>query len=160
MALTGSGYPVWMLCALCGADDTKVIDSRPADQGGSIRRRRECLRCHSRFTTYERAEAVLLVRKRNGHIEPFQTEKVRRGLEYALADRPIAEGSLETMVEEIEQAARAAGPVVESDIIGRAVLLRLRSLDDVAYLRFASVYKDFQEVGDFEREMATLDLTD
>ncbi len=151
------GYPVRMLCLLCGADDTKVIDSRPADQGGSIRRRRECLGCHSRFTTYERAEAVLLVRKRDGHIEPFQTEKVRRGLDYALADRPVAHGALESMVEEIEQSARAAGPVIESDVIGRAVLQQLRVLDDVAYLRFASVYKDFKEVGDFEREMASLD---
>ncbi len=155
--MAGAGYPVPMLCPLCGADDTRVIDSRPADQGGSIRRRRECLACHSRFTTYERAEAVLLVRKRHGQIEPFQTEKVRRGLEYALADRPIATGSLESMVEEIELRARAAGPVVESDVIGRAVLGQLRAVDDVAYIRFASVYKDFQEVGDFEREMASLD---
>ncbi len=147
-----------MLCPLCGADDTKVIDSRPADQGGSIRRRRECLACHSRFTTYERAEAVLLVRKRHGRIEPFQTEKVRRGLEYALADRPIPTGSLETMIEEIELRARAAGPVVDSDLIGRAVLDQLRAADEVAYLRFASVYKDFKEVGDFEREMASLDV--
>lgn len=116
--------------------------------------------CHSRFTTHERAEAVLLVRKRNGHIEPFQTEKVRRGLEFALADRPLAEGSLESIVEEIEQGARAAGPVIDSDLVGREVLAQLRLVDDVAYLRFASVYKDFKEVGDFEREMASLDTPD
>ena len=85
-----NGYAPGMFCPLCGSADTKVVDSRPADQGASIRRRRECLSCHSRFTTYERAEAVLLVRKRDGAIEPFQTEKVRRGLERALTDRPVA----------------------------------------------------------------------
>jgi transcriptional repressor NrdR len=146
-----------MLCPLCGSSDTKVVDSRPADQGASIRRRRECLGCHSRFTTYERAEAVLLVRKRDGVIEPFQTEKVRRGLERALTDRPVDANDVDVMVEEVELAARAAGPVIESDVVGRAVLEQLRGADEVAYLRFASVYKDFQVAADFEREVAALD---
>ncbi len=146
-----------MLCPLCGSSDTKVVDSRPADQGASIRRRRECLGCHSRFTTYERAEAVLLVRKRDGVIEPFQTEKVRRGLERALTDRPVDANDVDVMVEEVELAARAAGPVIESDVVGRAVLEQLRGADEVAYLRFASVYKDFQVAADFEREVAALE---
>lgn len=146
-----------MLCPLCGSSDMKVVDSRPADQGASIRRRRECLGCHSRFTTYERAEAVLLVRKRDGVIEPFQTEKVRRGLERALTDRPVDANDVDVMVEEVELAARAAGPVIESDVVGRAVLEQLRGADEVAYLRFASVYKDFQVAADFEREVAALD---
>lgn len=146
-----------MLCPLCGADDTRVVDSRPADQGASIRRRRACGACGSRFTTYERAEAVLLVRKRDGQIEPFQTAKVRRGFEFALADRPIAADALDGMVERVEQHARAAGPVVESDVIGRAVLAELRGADEVAYVRFASVYKEFQGLSDFERELAGLE---
>lgn len=154
---TPDGYPPGMFCPLCGSGDTKVVDSRPADQGASIRRRRECLSCNSRFTTYERAEAVLLVRKRDGAIEPFQTEKVRRGLERALTDRPVAAETVALMVEEVELAARAAGPVIESDVVGRAVLDQLRSADEVAYLRFASVYKDFQDAADFEREVAALD---
>ncbi len=146
-----------MLCPLCGADDTRVVDSRPADQGASIRRRRACGACGSRFTTYERAEAVLLVRKRDGQIEPFQTAKVRRGFEFALADRPIAADALDGMVERVEHHARAAGPVVDSDVIGRAVLAELRAADEVAYVRFASVYKEFQGLSDFERELAGLE---
>jgi transcriptional repressor NrdR len=146
-----------MLCPLCGADDTRVVDSRPADQGASIRRRRACGTCGSRFTTYERAEAVLLVRKRDGQIEPFQTAKVRRGFDFALADRPIAADALDGMVERVEQHARAAGPVVDSDVIGRAVLAELRAADEVAYVRFASVYKEFQGLSDFERELAGLE---
>lgn len=146
-----------MLCPLCGADDTRVVDSRPADQGASIRRRRACGACGSRFTTYERAEAVFLVRKRNGQIEPFQTAKVRRGFDFALADRPISVDDLDGMVERVEQHARAAGPVVDSDVIGRAVLAELRAADEVAYVRFASVYKEFQGLSDFERELAGLE---
>lgn len=146
-----------MLCPLCGGSDIRVIDSRPAESGAAIRRRRACGDCGSRFTTYERAESVLLVRKRNGAIEPFQTSKVRRGLEFALVDRPAAIDGLEGMVERIEAAMRERGPVVESDAVGRAVLDELRAADEVAYLRFASVYKDFQGASDFERELAGLD---
>jgi len=147
-----------MLCPLCGGSDSRVVDSRPADQGAAIRRRRSCGVCGSRFTTYERAESVLLVRKRDGSIEPFQTGKVRRGLEYALVDRPGAGEGLDGMVERIELAVRALGPVVDADAIGRCVLDELRSADEVAYLRFASVYKEFREASDFSRELAGLDL--
>jgi transcriptional repressor NrdR len=141
-----------MFCPLCGGAETRVVDSRPADQGAAIRRRRGCTGCGSRFTTYERAEAVMLVRKRDGHVEPF-----RRGFEFALADRPIDTEALDGMVERVEQAARADGPVVDSDLIGRAVLDELRQSDEVAYLRFASVYKEFQGISDFERELAGLE---
>lgn len=146
-----------MFCPLCGGADTRVVDSRPADQGASIRRRRACPDCDSRFTTYERAEAVALVRKRDGRVEPFQTAKVRRGFEFALADREAAAEGLDSMVERVEQVARSEGPVIDSDVIGRAVLDELRAADEVAYLRFASVYKDFQGASDFERELAGLD---
>lgn len=154
---TPVGYPLGMLCPLCGGSDSRVIDSRPAESGAAIRRRRACGECGSRFTTYERAESVLLVRKRDGAIEPFQTSKVRRGLEFALAGRPAAVEGLEGMVERIESGIRELGPVVASDAIGRAVLDELRAADEVAYLRFASVYKDFQEASDFERELAGLE---
>jgi transcriptional repressor NrdR len=146
-----------MFCPLCGGAETRVVDSRPADQGAAIRRRRACGACGSRFTTYERAEAVMLVRKRDGRVEPFQTAKVRRGFEFALADRPIDAEALDGMVERVEQAARADGPVIDSDLIGRAVLDELRQADEVAYLRFASVYKEFQAISDFERELAGLE---
>ena len=148
-----------MQCPFCSLHDTKVVDSRPADQGSSIRRRRECLGCERRFTTYERIDAQLMVRKRTGGLEPVRIEKLRRGLESALADRPVAEGALDEMVARIEQAAQAHAPVVDSDEIGREVLQNLREADQVAYLRFASVYKDFQGASDFEREMAALEST-
>ncbi len=146
-----------MRCPFCDNDDTRVIDSRPAESGSAIRRRRTCEECSQRFTTYERAEARLMVRKRSGELEPFQPDKLRRGLESALADRPVPEGAVDAMLEDILKTARAEFPVVESDVIGRGVLSALRATDEVAYLRFASVYKDFQGARDFEREMAELD---
>ncbi len=97
-----------------------------------------------------------MVRKRSGRTEPFRTDKLRRGLEYALADRPAGSGALEELVDGIEAALRSVGTVVTSDEIGREVLNRLRALDEVAYLRFASVYKEFEGAGDFEREVAAL----
>jgi transcriptional repressor NrdR len=149
-------YAWLMLCPLCGGAETKVLDSRPADQGGSIRRRRECVTCTSRFTTYERAEAVLLIKKRSGKVEPFQTLKVRQGFEFALADRPIGSGQLDAMVERVERSARTLGSVIDSETVGLLVLDNLKGADQVAYLRFASVYKHFQGAEDFEREMAEL----
>ena len=149
-------YAWLMLCPLCGGSETKVVDSRPADQGGSIRRRRECAACASRFTTYERAEAVLLIKKRAGSVEPFQTQKVRQGFEFALAGRRIELGQLDTMVESVEKSARGLGPVIDSETVGLLVLDKLREADQVAYLRFASVYKHFEGPEDFEREMVEL----
>ncbi len=145
-----------MQCPFCGSIDTRVVDSRPAEHGRSIRRRRECEACGDRFTTYERTESLLMVRKRSGRTEPFRTDKLRRGLENALADRPVGEGALDDLVDGIEADLRAIGTVVTSDEIGREVLSRLRALDEVAYLRFASVYKEFEGARDFEREMAAL----
>lgn len=146
-----------MHCPYCLATDTRVVDSRPAEQGTSIRRRRECEACNQRFTTYERSEPQLIVLKRSGSREPFQAAKLRRGLESALADRPAALDALDTLVADIERALLQVGPLVDSDEIGRSVLEHLKDIDEVAYLRFASVYKDFQGASDFEREMAELD---
>lgn len=148
-----------MRCPLCGADNTRVIDSRPAEAGHAIRRRRTCEDCGDRFTTYERTEAAIQVRKRSGRVEPFMAEKLRRGIESALADRPVSDRRRLDIVVSIEQTLRSMGSPVGSDDIGRLVLEHLREVDEVAYLRYASVYKEFQGARDFEREMASLEDT-
>lgn len=147
-----------MLCPYCGTEEDKVVDSRTAEEGRSIRRRRECLGCGRRYTTFERAEEVpLLVAKRNGDEEPFDIEKVVTGIRMAVKNRPVTEAEVTSLAEDVEEAMRAdpRRPLPSSEI-GREVLERLRDLDDVAYLRFASVYKDFQELDDFERELGVL----
>lgn len=145
-----------MLCPFCANDDTRVIDSRPVDSGSAIRRRRVCEACGLRFTTYERADVPLIVRKRDGRLEPFEIDKLRNGMGHALADRPVDEKVKEQMVRAIREEAEGHGRVVTSDDIGRAVLEQLAAVDHVAYLRFASVYKEFEGTGDFERELAEL----
>jgi transcriptional repressor NrdR len=146
-----------MQCPFCASSRTRVIDSRPIEDGSAIRRRRLCEVCENRFTTYERSMVPLVVRKRDGRLEPFLVEKVRAGFESALADRPVTRKRLEAMIADVEAAARSHGSRVDSDDIGRAVLAQLREVDQVAYLRFASVYKEFQGAQDFEREMAALE---
>lgn len=149
-----------MQCPTCGASENRVIDSRPAEEGGAIRRRRECEACNSRFTTYERIEPQLMVRKRNGRLEAFSSTKLASGVSAALADRPVSGSQVEALIAEVEDALRSNGSQVTSEDIGREVLDRLRALDEVAYLRFASVYKEFQGAADFEKEMAELDSAD
>ena len=129
-----------------------------AEEGRAIRRRRECLNCNRRFTTFERAEeAPILVRKRNDVEEPFDRQKIVSGLISACKNRPVTLEAIEQLAEEVEEAMRSQPlrPVPTAEI-GREVLERLRDFDDVAYLRFASVYKDFQELTDFERELGSL----
>lgn len=138
--------------------EDKVVDSRLAEDGGAIRRRRECLECGRRYTTYERAEEVpLIVVKRNDEQEPFNRAKIIDGLKRATKNRPVADSDLTALAEDVEETVRDMGirPVPSAEI-GRLVLDRLQLLDDVAYLRFASVYKDFQELTDFERELGRL----
>jgi transcriptional repressor NrdR len=149
-----------MLCPSCGAADTRVIDSRPAENGAAIRRRRECEVCGHRFTTYERLEPQLMVLKRSGRLEPYSPAKLASGISAALADRPVSGSDVEAVVDEIEDAVALAGPQVTSEEIGRLVLDHLRELDEVAYLRYASVYKEFQGAADFEKEMAELEAAD
>ncbi len=145
-----------MRCPFCGDNDDKVVDSRPADDGGAIRRRRECLACHRRYTTYERVEELpLLVRKRSGAVEPFDAMKLMAGIERAVSNRVDAEVVAEIVVA-IEDDLRTLGNEVRSEAVGMAVLDRLRGIDPVAYLRFASVYKGFDDVADFEREVGEL----
>ncbi|HEX2405489.1 MAG TPA: ATP cone domain-containing protein, partial [Acidimicrobiia bacterium] len=110
-----------MLCPVCGAPSTRVVDSRPAEGGQSIRRRRECEGCDQRFTTYERLEPQLMVRKRNGRLEPFSAPKLAAGIAAALADRPVSGSSIDRLVEEVEASFHAAGSQVSSEEIGREV---------------------------------------
>jgi transcriptional repressor NrdR len=146
-----------MRCPHCGAEDTRVIDSRPAEAGAAIRRRRACETCEGRFTTYERRETSMLVRKRSGALEAFAPEKIRAGVANALADRPVTDGALDGLVAGVEAMVRAHGSPVPTADIGHWVLEALRPLDEVAYLRFASVYKEFEGASDFEKEMAALE---
>lgn len=146
-----------MRCPYCDSEDTRVVDSRPVEGGAAIRRRRACENCENRFTTYERQQATLVVSKRDGARQPFDPLKVEAGLTAAIADRPVPGGTVERMVRQIVAWAEDRGPVVSSEEIGARVLEALRSVDEVAYLRFASVYKDFSGAGDFEREMAELE---
>lgn len=147
-----------MRCPYCHGGDDKVVDSRSADDGVAIRRRRECLACRRRFTTYERIEELaLVVRKRSAVVEPFDAEKVADGVRKAAANRPaVDEPAVAALVTAVEEQMRAVGPEVSSEEVGLAILDRLRDADDVAYLRFASVYKGFEEVADFEREAQML----
>lgn len=146
-----------MRCPKCQADDTKVIDSREAEDGTVIRRRRSCVACQQRFTTYERFEEVpLVVVKSNGQREPFDRAKVVAGLTAACKGRPVSAEQIDQLGEVIEETARLQGPEVSSSEIGLEVLDRLRHLDEVAYLRFASVYKGFDAAADFQRELVLL----
>jgi transcriptional repressor NrdR len=147
-------------CPYCQADDDKVVDSRPLDDGAAVRRRRECLGCGRRFTTHERiVELPLMVVKRSGLKEPFEREKLADGIRRAIAGRAVAAAAVEEALASIEEDARAAGPEVPTEMLGMAVLERLRVLDDVSYLRFASVYKGFADAADFEREAVALRKT-
>jgi transcriptional repressor NrdR len=146
-----------MRCPWCGASDTKVVDSRPAEEGGAIRRRRACDACGRRFTTFERAYGVgLRVIKRDGAKEPYDREKVAAGIRKAIKNRPVTEAEVADLTRRIEERLRRKGPEVTTQEVGVEVLAELRRLDEVAYLRFASVYKDFQEVTDFERELGLM----
>jgi len=146
-----------MQCPTCGTDDTRVIDSRPAEGGTAIRRRRECEECQHRFTTYERRDQALIVRKRDGRAEPFSSAKVVAGLSRALVGRSVAPTALDDLAGDVEAFALARTPEVTSQAIGQRVLELLRELDEVAYLRFASVHKEFKGLDDFEREVAALE---
>ena len=146
-----------MRCPYCQSDDDKVVDSRSADHGASIRRRRECLACTQRFTTYERVEEVVVwIRKRSGSVEPFDALKLVAGIERAASGR-IEQDGVHQLVQAVEEHLRGLGSEVGSDAIGVAVLERLRAVDQVAYLRFASVYKGFEDAADFARELGELD---
>ena len=146
-----------MRCPYCRHSDSRVVDSREADDGALIRRRRACPECGRRFTTVE--EAVLAIVKRSGVTEPFSRLKVMSGVRKACQGRPVDEDSIALLAQRVEEAIRARGAAeVPSHEVGLAILGPLRELDEVAYLRFASVYRSFDSLTDFEREIASLRL--
>jgi transcriptional repressor NrdR len=147
-------------CPYCQSMDDKVIDSRMADAGAATRRRRECLACGRRYTTFERVEELqLFVVKRSGIREPFDRSKILDGIRRAAKNRPISEDDITAVATGVEDEVREMGPEVGSEVVGKAVLDGLRALDPVTYLRFASVYKGFEDLTDFEREVGLLQKT-
>lgn len=147
-----------MKCLDCDYLDSKVIESRDVDDGGNIRRRRQCLRCGYRFTTYERAEMPnLVVRKKDGRRELFDRDKVATGIYRACEKRPVSIELVSEVIAQIEREVRSRGESeVASDAIGELVMAKLMALDDVAYVRFASVYRSFTDLGAFEAEVSRL----
>jgi len=145
-------------CPFCGADDTKVIDSRLVAEGDAIRRRRECLTCGERFTTFETAELVMpRIVKSNGIREPFDDDKLRRGMQRALEKRPVSVEQIDSALNRIKHELRSTGErELPSRMVGEAVMRELRKMDGVAYVRFASVYRDFQDVSEFQEEIQKL----
>ena len=146
-----------MRCPFCAADDDRVVDSRLAEDGVAIRRRRECSNCSQRYTTFERIEEIgLYVLKRSGDREPFDRGKILRGVRSAAKNRPVDEEVLEALVTAIDESMRLLNRDVTSEEVGMATLEALRDVDDVAYVRFASVYKGFEDTDDFAREIGML----
>jgi len=147
-----------MRCPFCGFDETKVVDSRMSESQDAIRRRRECLGCSERFTTYERREETpLMVVKKDGTAEPFDRSKLMRGLMVATAKRGVSIEQLDALITDIEgELHNSFRYEVESSQVGDMVLMRLRDLDKVAYVRFASVYKEFQDLDEFTSELKAL----
>lgn len=144
-----------MQCPTCKNNGSKVIDSRPSDDGKSIRRRRECEQCGTRFTTFERTEqSAILVVKKNGNREEFSREKLLRGIRRACEKRPIPAEVQESVVSQVERQIRDDGKSeVDSTEIGKYVMDQLAHIDDVAYIRFASVYREFKDIGVFMEEV-------
>ncbi len=143
-----------MRCPSCGGLEDRVVDSRAADDGSTIRRRRQCEHCSTRFTTFERiGDVALVVVKRNGRREPYERDKVRVGLRAACKGRDIDAAVLESLLTRVEDGLAVRGGEVESAQVGALVLEELRRIDGVAAVRFASVYKGFQDPEDFEREI-------
>ena len=147
-----------MKCPYCGFDESKVIDSRPVEEGDSIRRRRECLKCEKRFTTYEKIESVpIMVIKKDKSREPFNREKLMSGLLKACEKRPVPTDKLEALTNEIENIiANTMEREITTSQIGELVMDKLKSLDEVAYVRFASVYRQFKDISTFMKELNSL----
>ena len=137
-----------MYCPFCSATDTKVIDSRLVSDGHQVRRRRECLACHERYTTFESAELVMpRIIKRDGSREPFNEDKMRNGLLRALEKRPVGTEEMELSINKLKSQLRATGErEVSSEMLGTIIMKQLKSLDKVAYIRFASVYRSFEDI--------------
>ena len=143
-----------MRCPYCGYKESKVVDSRPADEGSSIRRRRECLQCEKRFTTYETVESLpMVVIKKDGSRQSFDRSKVLRGIQRSCEKRPVPVADMERMAMEIEQELQNS---LEREAIGEKVMEKLKKADEVAYVRFASVYRQFKDINTFMSELNKL----
>ena len=147
-----------MKCTKCGCEESKVVDSRPADDGSSVRRRRECIDCNSRFTTYEKQiDNTPVVIKKDGSSEAFDRDKLERGLLIAFAKRPVAHEKIQELINRIEyQVGSAVNREITSTDLGEIVLKNIAPLDEVAYIRFASVYRDFKNVREFSAALSRL----
>lgn len=147
-----------MKCVFCGHPESKVVDSRPTDEGSSIRRRRECLACKKRFTTYEKIDSLpLLIVKKNGERVPYDSDKIKMGIIKACEKRPVPMQDIEELVSNVEKAIfNSLRQEISSKEIGELVMRGLKELDDVAYVRFASVYKEFKDVDTFMQELQRL----
>ena len=147
-----------MFCPFCSEQETKVIDSRLVAEGQQVRRRRECMACHERFTTFESAELVMpRVIKRDGSREPFNEDKLRAGLQRALEKRPVSTEKVEQCILSLKSQLRATGErEVSSELLGNLIMKALKELDKVAYVRFASVYRSFEDIREFGEEIARL----
>jgi len=148
-----------MRCPFCGGEDSQVKDSRPTEDGSAIRRRRQCPACGARFTTFERVQLrELVILKKSGDKEVFERDKLARSIEIACRKRPIAPERIDRLVSGIVRQMEAIGEAeIEAEVIGQAVMEGLKSLDAVAYVRFASVYRDFREAKDFEEFIGTIE---
>jgi transcriptional repressor NrdR len=144
-----------MKCPFCGYSDTRVIDSRLGKEGNNIRRRRECSQCERRFTTFERVEEMLpLIIKKDGRRQPFERKKIIAGIQRACEKRPVSIATIEKIVDNLERQLQESGErEIESRIIGQAVMDALHDLDQVAYVRFASVYRQFKDINEFMSEL-------
>ncbi|HSX18634.1 MAG TPA: transcriptional regulator NrdR [Candidatus Saccharimonadales bacterium] len=147
-----------MICPFCSNEETKVVDKREGDGGKTTRRRRACLKCGRRFTTFERVQTLdLLIVKKDGKREVFDRQKVRGGIIKAVEKRPVSAQDVERVIDEIEAELRkSAKAEVQSKQIGDFVIKKLKKLDEIAYIRFASVYRQFADLSDFERELSKL----
>ncbi|MDT8443733.1 MAG: transcriptional regulator NrdR [Desulfuromonadales bacterium] len=147
-----------MKCPFCTHDDTRVIDSRLGKEGNNIRRRRECIECERRFTTYERVEETLpLVIKKDGRREVFERQKIISGIQRACEKRPISIATIEKVVDQMEITLQESGEKeIDSSRIGEAIMEALQSLDEVAYVRFASVYRQFRDINEFMSELTDI----
>ncbi len=143
-----------MNCPFCSSVESKVTDKRSSPDG--IRRRRECLKCKRRYTTYERVSCGLCIIKKDGSREKFNREKLEKGIEKAFEKRPVPKEKINKMTNEIEEQLRRRGKEIKSSIVGELVMKKIRKIDNVAYIRFASVYRDFQNIKDFKKELKEL----
>ena len=144
-----------MKCRYCSSTESKVVDSRPTEDGTSIRRRRECINCGKRFTTYEKIEEIpIMVIKKDGTREPFDSEKILSGVRKACEKRPVSIADMELLVDNVvREVFNSLEQEVKSEAIGEMVMSRLKDLDEVAYVRFASVYRQFKDIDSFKREL-------